>query len=385
MTLAPIEQKMWEKSKSKPHITMTDREIDAKYEKGEKRILTETNRERIPSFVKALNTSNYMEIRPFFQRRSRWDDKKQSRLIESFLINIPVPPILLYEKNYNCYEVMDGQQRITAIKKFYDNKLKLTGLEIWQELNGKYYKDLPPNIKSGIDRRSISSVTLITESTSDPEEAFYLKQIAFERINTGGVKLSRQEIRNCLFYNKFNELLFELAANPLFASSLGITLDNEEERDQHQLYKTMEDAELVLRFFALRNIANFTGKLETFLDLYMMKSSAFSSDDIDFLRNQFLETIKVAHQIYGDHMFTPYNAKKNLPYKAYYDAVMVGINNHLSNAPLLIEHKSQIVKATEELLKGENAGLFTGQGKTKADLKKRIELFSEMLEQVINQ
>ena len=160
MTLAPIEQKMWEKSKSKPHITMTDREIDAKYEKGEKRILTETNRERLPSFVESLKTPNYMEIRPFFQRRSRWDDKKQSRLIESFLINIPVPAILLYEKAYNCYEVMDGQQRITAIKRFYENRLKLTGLEIWQELNGKYYKDLPPNIKSGIDRRSISSVTL---------------------------------------------------------------------------------------------------------------------------------------------------------------------------------------------------------------------------------
>ncbi|MGK7893513.1 MAG: DUF262 domain-containing protein, partial [Xenococcus sp. (in: cyanobacteria)] len=173
MTLAPIEEKMWERVKSKPNVQMTDREIDAKYEKGDKRILTENNRERLPSFVDSLKNPNHMEIRPFFQRRSRWDAQKQSRLIESFLINIPVPPILLYEKAYNRYEVMDGQQRITAIKKFYENKLELTGLEIWQELNGRSYKNLPPNIKAGIDRRSISSITLITESTSDPEEAFY--------------------------------------------------------------------------------------------------------------------------------------------------------------------------------------------------------------------
>ncbi|NET59435.1 MAG: DUF262 domain-containing protein [Symploca sp. SIO2E6] len=384
MTLAPVEKKMWEISPSQLYSQRTDREIDAKYEKGEKRILTETNRERLPSFVESLNNPNYMEIRPYFQRRSRWDEQKQSRLIESFLINILVPPILLYEKAYNCYEVMDGQQRITAIKRFYENELKLTGLELWPELNGKFYKDLPPNIKAGIDRRSISSVTLITESTSDPEEAFYLKQIAFERINTGGVKLSRQEARNCLFYNEFNQLLFELSANPIFAKALGIYLNDEEERNQHQWYKTMEDVELVLRFFALRNVEHFTGKLETFLDNYMKKSHDFSAEDIEFLRNEFVQTIELVDKIYEDNLFTPFNAKKRIPYKAYYDAVMVGFSNYLSSAELLIEKKSQIIEATKDLLRQKNAGLFTGQGKTKDDLKMRIQLFSDMLKQVIN-
>lgn len=120
---------MWEKPLSKDSLSqMTDSQINAKYESGEQRILTEMNREKLPSFVEALNKPGYMDVRPFYQRRSRWDAKMQSRLIESFLINIPVPSVILYEKNYNSYEVMDGQQRITAIRDFYENKLKLSGL-----------------------------------------------------------------------------------------------------------------------------------------------------------------------------------------------------------------------------------------------------------------
>jgi hypothetical protein len=84
MNLAPTEQKMWEKPPSRNHIKMTDQEINEKYEKGEQRILTEMNREKLPSFVESLKKPGYMDVRPFYQRRTRWDEKKQSRLIESF-------------------------------------------------------------------------------------------------------------------------------------------------------------------------------------------------------------------------------------------------------------------------------------------------------------
>ena len=122
-------------------------------------------------------------------------------------MNIPIPPIIFYEKDYNSYEVMDGQHRIIAIQDFYENNLILKNLEVWPELNGRTYQELPKTIKAGIDRRSISTITLITESTDDPEEALFLKQLAFERINTGGVNLSRQEVRNCLCYNELNKLI----------------------------------------------------------------------------------------------------------------------------------------------------------------------------------
>ncbi|AHJ27977.1 DUF262 domain-containing protein [Nodularia spumigena] len=344
MNLAPTEAKMWEKAASKKQIRMSDAEINEKYESGEQRILTEMNREKLPSFVEALKKPRYMDVRPFYQRRTRWDETMQSRLIESFLINIPVPPIVLYEKEFNCYEVMDGQQRITALHDFYDNRLELTGLELWPELNGRTYANLPAKIRAGIDRRSISSIVLITESASNPEEALLLKQLAFERLNTGGVALSRQEIRNCLYYGKFNQLLLELANNSIFADAWGIPIDNEQQLNDNNLYKKMEDAELVLRFFALRHVEDFRRGLEGFMNLYMMKSLNFSDEDIDILKNIFLQTIDLAHQIYSNNLFKPFDPSsetwKENAYKAYYDAVMVGFSRHLVNADTLVEKKN---------------------------------------------
>jgi hypothetical protein len=387
MQLAPTEKNMWDKSPSKHPTLMSDTDINAKYEKGEKRILTEMNREKLPSFAEALKKPGYMEIRPFYQRRDRWNKEMQSRLIESFLINIPVPPIILYEKDYNSYEVMDGQQRITAIRDFYENKLELTGLELWSELNGRTYDKLPGKIKAGIDRRSISSIVLITESTSDPEEAFFLKQLAFERLNTGGVELSRQEIRNCLYYGKFNQLLLELARHPIFTDAWEIPRENYEQLIQNNLYKKMEDAELVLRFFALRHIDSFRGGMEQFLNIYMMKSLEFDDRDIKSLKELFIDTIELAQEIYGDSLFKPFDPKsqiwKNRAYKAYYDAVMVGFSNHLSSADTLINRKSRVLEETKQLFRDDKSRLFTGGGRTKADIEERIKRFDDMLARII--
>ena len=128
MSLAPAEKRMWEKSLPPSPSKMSNDEINKKYVSKNKRLLTEINREKLPAFAESMKKREYMDLQPFYQRRLRWDKDKQSRLIESFLINIPVPPIILFEKEYNSYEVMDGQQRMAAIKDFYENKLQLSGL-----------------------------------------------------------------------------------------------------------------------------------------------------------------------------------------------------------------------------------------------------------------
>lgn len=388
MILAPAERKMWDRSSTKNgKHELTDEEINNKYEKGQQRILTEMNREKLPSFAESLEKANYMDVSPFYQRRLRWDKVKQSQLIESFLINIPVPPIILYEREYNSYEVMDGQQRITAIKDFYNNNLKLEGLELWSELNGRTYQELPSKIKAGIDRRAISSIVLITESTSSEEEAFFLKQITFERLNTGGVKLSRQEIRNCIYSGKFNQLLFELAKNRIFADAWDIPIDEKDKLRNNNLYKKMEDVELVLRFFAFRHAYNFRNGIEGFLNLYMIKSLGFSDEDIRILKQIFNNTMDLADQIYEENLFKPFDPRtkswKNKSYKAFYDAVMVGISRYLTNADLLIARKNKIVEETKKLFEQDRNKLFTGAGRTKADLQKRIDIFDDMLAKII--
>ncbi|MCL1473860.1 DUF262 domain-containing protein [Argonema antarcticum] len=396
MSLAPVEEKMWEKSPSKirTNTKMSEVEINDKYESGEKRILTEINRDKLPSFVEALSkNSKYMNLRPDYQRRWRWDTKMQSRLIESFLINIPVPPIILYEIDYNSYEVMDGQQRITAIRDFYTNKFALIGLELWPELNRLKYEQLPDKIRAGLDRRSISSIVIIRESTSNPDEALFLKQKTFERLNTGGVDLSQQEVRHCLYYGKFDSLLIELARNPIFAEAWGIPTDDKSpELSINTLYKKMEDAELVLRFFALRNIEHFRYGMEGFLDLYMMKSLEFSEQDIKFLKELFIQTINLAYRIYEENLFKPFvpvvpesGTWQKKSYKAYYDAVMVGFSRHLHEAEILIARKSRVIEETKKLFDKQESRLLTGEGRTKADIQDRIRIFDEMLLQVIGE
>ncbi|WP_413163483.1 DUF262 domain-containing protein [Capilliphycus salinus ALCB114379] len=384
MPFAPVEEKMWEKSLGKLGTEKADGDIN------DKRILTEINREKLPSFAESLKKPGYINVRPFFQRRPRWDEKKQSRLIESFLINIPIPPIILFEIDYNSYEVMDGQQRITAIQNFYEDKLKLTGLEIWKDLDGHTYSQLPVKVRAGIDRRSISSIVIIAESTSNPEEALFLKQKTFERLNTGGVDLSNQEIRHCLYYGELDKLLLELSRNPIFTQAWEIPIDEDDPNlNKNNLYKKMEDTELILRFFALRNVEHFTGGMKNFLDLYMMKSFTFTDEDIEILKTIFLETIRLGYEIYGEYLFKPFDPKKDTwkdkSYKAYYDAVMVGFSRHLEKSEIIIKKKSIVIEETKKLFSKPESRLLTGLGKTKAEIKQRIELFDNMLLQVIGE
>lgn len=359
-------------------------QINEKYERGEQRIVTEMNREKLPNFVEALARNEYMEVRPFYQRRSRWDDERQSKLIESFIINIPVPPIFLYERAYNSYEVMDGQQRITAVSDFYKNRFKLKGLDLWPELNGLTYSELPNKIRAGLDRRSISSIVLLKESAPDEEDAILLRQLVFERLNTGGIKLERQEIRNSLSHGPFNELLYELARGALFREIWGLPPFVEEELTNHRLpifrssfFKTMEDIEVVLRFFALRHMKHYKYGIQGFLDLYMVRSKVFDDEDLAVLRPLFERTLACAHSIFENNVFRVYEDGKwsEKPIKGMYDAVMVSLAEFIEHSEQLHARREIILERTVDLIQKVGVSAITGRASTKSDLENRISLF----------
>lgn len=386
------ESKMWSKSRPEKKPKSTPMEINEKYEAGEQRIVTETNREKLPNFVSALDKEGYMQLRPFYQRRSRWDRERQSRLIESFIINIPVPPIFLYERAYNQYEVMDGQQRITALMSYYSNEFKLTGLEIWPELNGLRYHQLPDKVKAGLDRRSISSIVLLKESAPDEEEAIILRQQVFERLNTGGVKLERQEIRNALGAGRLNDLLVKLSQNDLFRSLWGLPLFSREEETDHTLpiyslnfYSKMEDLEVILRFFALRHMVSFRYGLQGFLDLYMNNSSIFEPEDIEFLNTLFVDTLSLVHSVLGTNSFKLYQkgSWSKQPLKGVWDAEMIAFSGFLTNAPVLISKKTEIISLLAEEFQ-KNEPQYTGRASLRSDIEDRISNVRSILERVSN-
>lgn len=391
MPFAPSEMSMWDKPIRLHHPKMSDEDISEKYELREQRIVTETNREKLPNFVEALKRPKYMNVQPFYQRRKRWDAVRQSRLIESFVINIPVPPLFVYETEFNTYEVMDGQQRITAIQSFYGNEFALKGLERWPELNGRRYSELPSKIRAGIDRRSISYVVLLAESAHTEEDALLLKQLVFERLNTGGVKLTQQEIRNCMYQGPLNDLLLELVKSDSFRAAWGLPRQTEDEGSDAGLldkafYAKLEDVEVALRFFALRHVDHYTRGMQGFLDLYMIRSQTFSDKDLEHLRSLFHRTLELGQEIYGDVLFHPFDPQQDdwhpRPQKAFCDAVLVGMSNYLDDGAILRNRRNAILNATRQLFREHEAGTFTGRGNTKADVTERINLFSNMLQTV---
>lgn len=388
------EKSLWNAPLKNLEEKLTDPEINEKYSSGEGRIVVENNREKLPGFYQQMQNKDYMDLRPFYQRRPRWEVERQSRLIESFLINLPVPPIFLYERNFNSYEVMDGQQRITAIKDFFSNKFKLKGLQYWPELNGRTYDTLPKLVRAGIDRRSISSIVMLKESAPEDEDATRLREIVFERLNTGGIELERQEIRNALYHGDFNEMLLDLSRHKVIRKAWKLPEYHKDEMSSgdkdlldSNFFKKMEDAELVLRFFALRHADNYARGMQGFLDLYMGRATKLGDETLQQMRSEFNTVMDVVESVYGDIAFHPYipsrTAWADRPQKAFYDAVVVGISKNIDNKDALISKKEKILENTKSLFKEHEDGTFTGRGNTKQDIINRISLFSEMLSRAV--
>ena len=371
---------------------VSDEEINEKYISGEVRIVTEQARYPLDTICTMLNSGKY-QLRPDFQRRRRWDRPKQSRLIESFIMNIPIPPIFLYEYEFSKYEVMDGLQRLTAIKEFYEDKFPLEGLEYWKELNGKKYSELPQEIKSGIDRRYLSSLILLKETANSKTKADEMKQLVFERINSGGAKLEYQESRNALHSGKFNDLVITLSRNEYFCKIFDIPMSEEETEElaSNTMYKTMADVEMVVRFFAMRYLDDYEGiTLKVFFDKFTDSANKLSQSVLDDYQHVFEQTIKLVFDIYGEQAFCLYkqiSGKEQWyltrnPKKTIYDPVMTVLSQKLEYADSFLKNKGQVMAATIELMKNQPE-LFNGRKGTKSDIAKRIDAFDAMFNKFI--
>lgn len=380
-------------------ITLSNEEINEKYKKGEVRIITEQARYPLTTIVNMVNSDDYI-LNPEFQRRHRWDATRKSRLIESFIMNVPIPPIFLYEREYSVYEVMDGLQRLTAISQFYEDKFELQDLVEWKELNGFKYSKLPEQIRKGIDRRYISSIILLQETAKSESEANRLKQLVFERINSGGEKLKAQEIRNALFPGGLNYLTISLSRNQYFCKLWNIPEPDETELQsgqtrqeviENKYFKDMSDAELVLRFFAYRQIDQWQGNtMEYFLDEFLKKGNEqFNENVLNKLKDLFNETVKFAFDLFEEKAFWLHRKREDIwfhyerPTKILYDPLMQVLANNLDKKEDILDKKQEIIEGIANLHKTKSES-FKGRDTNKTKVNERIEVLNDYLNSFIN-
>lgn len=237
--------------------------------------------------------SKAIDTEPKYQRRHRWPPEKQSALIESFLLNIPVPPIYLAEDRLGRYSVVDGKQRLTAIADFIGGRLKLTSLESMGEVEGLIFPQLPEELQNALIIRPYLRVITILKQSSP-----LLKYEVFIRLNRGGESMEPQELRNVAFRGDLNDLVYELAENEFLRAQLKI------KDKKSSSYQLMADAELVVRFLALRGAwRSFSGGLRGAMDAFMADNANASKSDLDEYRRAFDRSIVACQSIWEDHAF----------------------------------------------------------------------------------
>lgn len=286
-----------------------------------------------------LISSGAIDISPNFQRRDRWNPEKQSKLIESFLTNIPVPPVYLSEDSeiLGSYAVIDGKQRLTSISAFFANELVLRGLNRLPMLNGLRYDELPKEIRNPLGMKSLRITTLLRQS--DPD----LKHEVFLRLNTGGEVLNAQEIRNVAYRGPMNDLINDLAENSFLRHQLKVVPPSS------PAYRQMVDAEYILRFLTLAQTwKTFRGDLRGALDFFMQKNRFPEPDVLDSYRSKFMASITVAEAIWGDWAFKRPGRDQTLA--GLYDAQMVALAElNRGNHELLIRRRDEVVLKANKL------------------------------------
>lgn len=366
---------------------------DEFFAKNAFRVVYQTNNFFLPQIRDLIDRGEVLNLRPEYQRRLRWTSIQKSKLVESLLLNIPVPPIFLYENDAARYEVMDGQQRLNAVREFITGDFALVGLTVLSPLNGLRYSRCPPRIKRALDRASLSAIVLLLES--EPEKIVGrlsltdIRRFIFDRLNTGGTKLNPQEIRNALNPGLFNKVIIDLTREPLFTKIFHIPPYTETDpndyyenqaRQKNSLYSTMGDCQLVLRYFALKDPTNIRGSMKAMLDRAM--NVDITQQQAEAWKAEYIERLSFLFELFQGHPFElPPDEKGHIRVSAaVYDSSMVSMND------LWIEHEAIAAdvdgvraRMTAALADEQQVNMLTGAGNTAKAVRERIDLMRKIL------
>lgn len=286
------------------------RDADEEYESGN------TNMDDvIPADVnisqRPMNVYNLMErlenheidLSPEFQRNSNlWSMEQQSRLIESLMLKIPIPTFYFNATDDDKWIVIDGLQRLSAFQNFLVGnedsngnyiKEQLIGLEYMTDFNGFTFDDLP---RQYIRRIKETPIVAYTVEKGTPDTIVYN---IFQRINTGGLELKPQEIRQALYVGKATELLRRMAENEIFLQATQYSIDS----------NRMADCEYANRFVAFTelDITEYKGNIDDFLRKALRKINQYSDDEIQSIEESFIRVMTYCRDIFGRYAFRKFN------------------------------------------------------------------------------
>ncbi len=331
-------------------------------------LLIRTENRTVFEVVRRIAAKHFI-MNPDFQRDFVWDAEKQSKLIESVLIRIPLPVFYLAEDQKGQTIVVDGLQRLSTFRDFLCDKFKLR-LPHQESLNKKKFSDLSPKLKNRIED---CQLILYIIDSKVPERA---KLDIFERVNSGEI-LTRQQMRNCLFTGPATGWLKEEASTELFVEATGKSLDA----------KKMRDREFVNRFcaFSLVGVENYKKEMDEFLAKSLVKMNDMAQTDLDELSNRFRQSLQNNFNLFGTQAFRkhrPDQADRGVINASLWDVMTTGLARY--PIELVLERKAKFCEAFYVLLDNTDfvAAITYGPNSTK-NVKLRFQMSEQMFKEVL--
>ena len=237
--------------------------------------------------LRRIKQNQYI-MNPDFQRDFVWNTNKQSRLIESIIMRIPLPVFYLAEDHAGKLIVVDGLQRLSTLRRFVNNELILR-LSHQSELHGKRFRDLSAKLQNRIEDCNLILYIV------DPNVEEQAKLEIFRRVNES-TPLTSQQMRNCLYVGRATRFLKEQVETKEFLETTGSRLNA----------KSMQDREAVNRFcaFQILDISEYNGVIDDFLAKSLMRMNTYTEESLIELSSQLKTTLRNNYFLFGKHAFT---------------------------------------------------------------------------------
>ena len=335
----------------------------------QRKLNTETYDFSVSTINDYVNDSHI--VIPKFQRGYVWNRSQASRLIESLIIQCPIPVIFLSQNSDETLAVIDGNQRLNSVNLFLEEEFALQGLTAYPELDGFKFSELDPRFQRHIKNRTIRCIVILKDT--HPQ----IKFDVFERLNTGSVKLNAQELRHGVHHGPLMELIDLIGKDKTWKLVNGYKND-----------KRMRSEELILRFLALADDwRNYQKPMSGFLSNFSDKNQKSKKRKLEEYKLNFTNSIRIAHKIYGHLAFRSYDATLKSPKfnAALFDAQMISFHElDLSEEQIAtLIQKDIIIKTAQLIEKDEFTKLISQATTDKNSVQSRIRIYKEFIQNLL--